>query len=326
MAPGPPPARTPGTSRTPPSCAASWAVARLWRHREQVTSVPAWGRRGRMPVAAPGPRRQSGPVRARHGATAGAAVGQVPSAQVSAVHPQTGGRGTIPGQCRDPRPPLQISCPCGWRAAAAAAPGAWRCCTTAPGAAFVPTAPAPPRPSPPAASWAAGTGGGWSLRPPGTRPPPGWPGWAARRGPTGSGDVPRHPGACRTAAPAGTPMSPVTRTVMARAGRPPRPQVAVPVPATPAVLGWPGSPPHAARPCPRRCPQQHRPDGSGGVGAGVHGPVCGPGDAAVPGAGRPGRADVLCPGSAPRWVLGEGAGAEPVWGSWGSRSRGWLRG
>lgn len=111
MAPGPPPARTPGTSRTPRSCAASWAVARLWRHREQVTSVPAWGRRGRMPVAAPGPRRQSGPVPARHGVTAGAAVGQVPSAQVSAVHPQTGGRGTIPGQCRDPRPPCRSAVP-----------------------------------------------------------------------------------------------------------------------------------------------------------------------------------------------------------------------
>uniref|UniRef100_A0A8C5UHN9 SRCR domain-containing protein n=1 Tax=Malurus cyaneus samueli TaxID=2593467 RepID=A0A8C5UHN9_9PASS len=79
------------------------------------------------------------------------------------------------------------SSPCGWRAGAGAAAATWRCPTMAPGAACAPTAPAPAPPAPSAASWAAGTAALCGPIPPGSRPLPGWPGWAVRTGPARSG-------------------------------------------------------------------------------------------------------------------------------------------
>ncbi|KAM6360307.1 uncharacterized protein FN964_005546 [Alca torda] len=183
--------------------------------------------------------------------------------------------GSCPIPSMTPPNPLQSIAPCSWWAAAAAAAGTWRCATTGRGDACVPMAPAPPRPRPSAGSWAAGPGGGWWPPRPGPRPPPGWPGWAVRRGRARSGAAPRHPGACRPAAPVGTSTVSCDGDGDGTSGTPtPSPGSScsegatctgssAPVPAAP-LPGLAAVPPrHTTWPCPPRCPQQHRRDGDG---------------------------------------------------------------
>lgn len=131
-APGTASARKPGACRMPPSSAASWAAERRCRRPARLASVPARDRCGRVPVAAPGPRRLSGTARPRHGTAAGAVAGRLPpSAQVSAMRPGIGDRGSggcLAGPCRDPPIPAP---PC--RAALPAAGGRQRPLQRAPG-------------------------------------------------------------------------------------------------------------------------------------------------------------------------------------------------
>lgn len=108
MAAGAACARKAGSCRTLPLCAVSWAVAGRWRPRAGRPWVPARGRCGRTSPSAPGARSLCGNAGARKGASAGAAVGQGPCAQVSGGHrqqrPAEGPGGLWP--CRDPRAPL----------------------------------------------------------------------------------------------------------------------------------------------------------------------------------------------------------------------------
>lgn len=112
-APGTASARKPGACRMPPSSAASWAAERRCRRPARLASVPARDRCGRVPVAAPGPRRLSGTARPRHGTAAGAVAGRLPpSAQVSAMRPGIGDRGSggcLAGPCRDPPSPHPLA-------------------------------------------------------------------------------------------------------------------------------------------------------------------------------------------------------------------------
>uniref|UniRef100_A0A8C3VHC1 SRCR domain-containing protein n=1 Tax=Catharus ustulatus TaxID=91951 RepID=A0A8C3VHC1_CATUS len=244
----------PPGERTLPLCAGSWAVAGPWRPRARRASVAARVRCGRTWPSAPGARSLSGNAGARKSASAGAASGQGPCAQVSGGQPQSRVRQRprgVGGRAVTPLPPLQSRSPCGWQVAVGAAVAPWRCPITAPGAACAPTAPAPAPPAPCAASWAVGSGAGCRPTLPSSRPVPGWPGWAARTGPAHSGSAPRLPGTCRAAALAGTCTWNVRRTGMAALGQTlphvpwvPPAQVALPVPASP-TWGWLGSPsPH----------------------------------------------------------------------------------